>query len=178
MDFSRLDRLFSSRPRHAENLESRPDIRRGEADDHRRQGRRENETEEEEPAWEDNTFVSAQALRTFLEGFLSGTVAGAPPSGPVVHDAPFPVVSSAPPPPQAHVAAQAYQSAQRRQSPPQASSPPVKEPSGITTEEERRIHRLIAQLAVLESRGVTQLHIQKAGTFLEALEAAVHNASL
>ena len=172
--YSRLDPIFQSLPRQAENTDTRQGIRREEKTGD--EGRKGSKEKEEPPSelWEDSTVVSVRALRAFL----TGLVANSTPKG----HADIQVSAAAVPPPAPHRehppteaarAAKAYKTmyytGQKEHQPP-LPTPPVSESSvKLSPEEEHIIHKLIADIDILAARGIETLNIRKSDSFLQSL---------
>ncbi len=177
--FSRLDPVFQAMRRQAESADTKLGIRRDEKNDENQRKNKKEKDDEPAALWEDVTVVSVPALQAFLSGLvpsgsgsdsvhaeisISATAQQASPSAPVSDAA---------------RAAQAYRST------PGGAQPPVPSPATpavsaggvkLSAEEEKTIFRLIADLALLSSRGVTNLEIRKSDSFLQSLVDAVKAA--
>ena len=182
--FSQLGPLFKTTFRQAESNDTRQKIPHEERDDNRQKQNEEEKKESNNDLWEDSTNVSVDALRAFLINFL-GTL-------PEAQDIPLPPSPSkqenlSARPPEARrptntknaKAVRAYQSiaAQSETPRPQQQDAPLKrpEPSAdmIESKELRDIYTLIDDLDILVKRGVQDLNIQKADSFVESLKNAV-----
>lgn len=174
--FSRLDPVFQAMRRQAESADTKLGIRRDEKNDSG--PRKDGKDKDGEPSqlWEDVTVVSIPALRAFLNGLVpaGGADAGHADisiSATAQASGPAPVSDAA-------RAAQAYRSTPGGSAPAPAPPPPPSSASGVklSSEEEKTIFRLIADLAVLSARGVTDLRIYKSDSFLQSLVDAVKAA--
>lgn len=180
--FSNLGNIFVTRPRHAENTDTRLDIRRHDPEQERRQ-KKDGDTEQK-PKFDtyDQATVSVDALRAFLENFLKSLInqqtgqdirlSGNTDS---VRIQPEHARSDA----RASRAASMYQTAahtapRTAQSPMDATETDV--PPSLDNEDVRTIHALLADLATLQVRRIEYLTIERGDTFLASLVAAVHKA--
>lgn len=192
--FSQLGPLFKATFRHAEESDTRQYIHHEDKKDGRR--KKDDERADDSSAlWEDSTGVSVDALRVFLINFLNGTTIqtglAAQPPGPDSPTATGPASQPAEPPPRpvstmAARAVGAYQSMADKLEPHHPTYPPVPaagtgEPARTDADllqggEVRLIHQLIADLEELAARGVMELKIEPADSFLESLKNAVQLA--
>ena len=173
--YSRLDPVFQSLPRQTENADTRQDIRREEkTGDERRKGGKD---KEEKPAelWEDSTVVSVRALHAFLTGLVADNAgkghaeiqvsAAAAPQPPAQH--------REHPPTEAARAAKAYKTmyytGQKEHQPPLPAPPAIENGVKLSPEEERTIHKLVADINILAASGIETLQIKKSESFLQSL---------
>lgn len=189
--FSNLGPLFKTTFRKAEANDARLNIPHEERD----KGRKKREEEEQKPAptqaWVDDTSVSISALRIFLIDFLK-TIPRAPhkASAPEQQDphasaerTPPESLSSRPPErsrptnTQNAKAVRAYQAMAHQASADKPPPPPEnRDKTGaemIESKELRDIYALIDDLDTLIQRGVQDLRILKADSFVESLKNAV-----
>lgn len=127
---------------------------------------------EKQPAWEDTTIVSVQALQAFLESLTAGQASAS--TGPPATSSAAAPPSAAPPQPQAAAAARAYQATAGS-----PAAPPQQAPAGapvLTAEERSTILRLLGDLKFLSGRGVTHLTILRSDSFLQSLVDAAARA--
>lgn len=184
--FSRLDPVFQSLPRQAESTDTRQDIRREEkTGDEGRKGGRDKE-EKQQQLWEDSTVVSVRALRAFLAGLIARSAGGGhadvrvsvaqPPAHP-----PAQQNRNQPSTTESARAARAYKSmyytGQKEHQPPLPAPPAAEGGIKLSPEEDRAIHKLIADIDILAARGVETLPINKSGSFLQSLVDAAALAS-
>jgi hypothetical protein len=173
--FSRLDPVFQAMRRQTENADTRLGIRRDEKNDPGT--RKEGKEKDDEPSalWEDVTTVSIPALQAFLTGLVptGGIDAG---HADISISTAAQQASSSVPVSDAARAAQAYRSTPGGTQAPAAPPPTPASNVKLSPDEEKTIFRLIADLAVLSSRGVTDLRIYKSDSFLQSLVDAVQAA--
>lgn len=185
---SQLGPLFKTTFRQAESNDTRQAIPHDERDQRRKKKEEERPKEQHSDFWEDNTSVSVGALRIFLIDFLktmpgaTDTAARAAPQ--TAADDHIEATSQNPAQPQSANAraAEAYQSTARHvheattmPKPPADKEKPNNEPTAdkLQSKEIRDIHTLISELEDLNRRGVHDLHIERADSFLESLKNAV-----
>ncbi len=177
--FSQLGPLFKTAFRQAEASDARLEIRRDEKREH---GHSEEQDEKEDTSdfWEDKTTVSVDALKAFLIAFLkekgvaedhAAISAAATPEN-MVPQKPLTTVATR--------AVKAY-TALAPQTPPPPPAPEIPTENipladQLKNDELRTMHILIRELDILASRGVHDLMIEKADTFLNALVLAVDKA--
>lgn len=169
-------------------------IRRDESEDLTRKKKGDGDAEPHAIPWEDTTEVSIVALRGFLEDLLGVTHHTAAEMEGAVAVAPLaPVEHSVNP--QAARAANAYQSMGRavhdrnvempHSQPPPAlpSSPALESPASETgiesdfSEEDReRLRGYIADMNMLEQKGVTTLTLRRSLAFLDSIHQAIEEA--
>lgn len=176
--FSRLDPVFQAMRRQAESADTKLGIRRDEKNDENQRKNKKEKDDDPAVLWEDATVVSVPALQAFLSGLVPTSTADAGHAEISISAAaqqeslPAPVSDAA-------RAAQAYRSTPGGAHPP-APSPAAPPASAggvkLSAEEEKTIFRLIADLALLSSRGVTSLEIKKSDSFLQSLVDAVKAA--
>lgn len=184
--FSNLGPLFKATFRQAEQADTRMAIRK---DDPRDQGRKKDPREDETDSsdlWEDSTGVSVEALRTFLINFVEGRIAThLTPEGkeaPPGDDASPALAAPEVRPPQNTQTARAmhaYQSQADKTGHGYHPPPPAAPPSDVDlihAQDVRVIHALIADLAALSEAGVDTVTLEKADTFLAALQNAIARA--
>lgn len=165
---------FFNRLRHTEHSDAWLGIRRQDPD----QGRRGSRERKEESAagfdTYDNAEVSVDALKAFLENFLltrHGVSISAPSSQKPAENNANSASSLA------ARAAGAYGAAAARN--PAMADTAVQAAEAETTHENedvRAIRRLLADIAILQARGVTTLRLERGETFLESLSQAAKRA--
>lgn len=181
---SRLDGIFRTTFRTAEQTDSRLDIRRDEDQHHKRKDKEDKE-DSGEFDFDDDAHVSVSALYVFLRDLL---VQGGVTNTPHTDQAPQTPQAPTPEPPphdqmaqRASMAANAYQTTARSGTPSLSISdtapPPAPPPAGqtvdLSADEIKIIQGLMVNLERLAKRGVTTLTIRKADTFLHSLQTAV-----
>lgn len=177
--FTNLNQIPGMAPRHAENADTRQEIKRHDPDQERRK-QEEKENEIQNPLdGEDHAVVTISALRVFLENFLKSLEAtGGQSAAPVQNVAPTPQSQA----PQnfsggdmaASKAAQAYKSTARVTEGPQFDNQAGAATQSILGGEDiRTIHALLGDLATLAARNIEYLQIEKNESFLQSLVAAV-----
>ena len=180
--FSQLGPLFKSTFRQAEANDTRQKIPHEERDSDSRKKERQSKEEKTSDFWEDNTTISVQSLRTFLVNFMHSSYPSDSSSASSVSqqtESIRPVEKNRPLNTTNAKAVRAYQSmAEKTQKP--AS---ILEESDTTTEnsdkdkvqsqELRDIHKLIDDLDFLEKKGLRELRILQANSFVESLKNAV-----
>ncbi len=180
--FSNLAQIVT-KPRHAENADTRHDIRRH--DPEQEQGAKKDKREQGSTFdTYDNAVVSVDALRVFLENFLASLTAPAAVAEVNLSAQGFNADDmtpddDTPPRPvdaQASRAASVYQTGAKTA--PRRHIPVTKPPEDPLLEnaDVRRIHGLLRDTAVLQSRGIEYLTIEQRETFLDSLAAAVAQA--
>lgn len=180
--FSNLANIAPNRPRHAEDADARLDIRRH--DPEQEQGSKKGKDGEEKSTFDtyDNAVISIASLRVFLENFLQSLSAPVKNAdinlsaqgfnGDEQNEEPAPRHIDA----QASRAASIYQTgAKTAPRTPVQIAAPDEEPL-LENEDVRKIHGLLRDTAVLLSRGVDFLTIERDETFLDSLAAAVKKA--
>lgn len=191
---SQLGPLFKATFRHAEESDTRQSIRPEDKKDGRKK-KDEDRDDDSTDMWEDSTGVSVDALRTFLINFLNGTTIQTGLAGgqnPTSSTASTPGTAAPAPPPRARPmneasarAAGAYQSMADKMEPHHYTPPPITDApeNAAKTDADllhagdiRLIHQLIADLDELDARGVMELTIEAADSFLESLKNAVMDA--
>lgn len=179
---SPLGQVFTVKPRQAESADARFDIRRHDPDQERKNKNHDDGEKKITFDTYDNAVVSVDALRAFLENFLNSLQKPdaqtnislpenfTPPSGDETQakhvDA------------QASRAANLYKYAAKTAPRTAPVAPSPQEPSGpdLGNEDVRAIHRLLADITILQSRKIEYLTIEKNETFLASLSAAVTKA--
>lgn len=181
-----LGSLFRSTLRQAQAADTRLEIRRDHDQEQRRQNDRPDGDDDSSSLWEDSTSVSVGALRAFLLEFLAARgVQGVEPSDaqdllptyvPPVREPGNPIAAKA-------MKAYAQTSAQSPPAEPHQAPPHAALPSDnsdlsslLAQDEITTMRELIRELDLLAARGVQDLTIERADTFLEALVAAVSRA--
>jgi len=178
---STFGNISLSTRRLAENADARLEIRRHDPD---QQGNsRQKDEEDPKAAFDtyDNTVISIDSLRIFLENFLKS-----------LYQKPEAVQNTAeisietgisesagkPVSAQASRAAGLYQSAARTVRTPVLSTPTAPTPaeSGVGNDEIRTIHRLLGEIAILQARKIEYVTIERGETFLGSLAAAIAKA--
>jgi hypothetical protein len=178
--FSSFGNIFITKPRQAENADTRLGIRHHEPDQERRK-----KEEKSEPVsvfdTDDSATVTVDALRAFLENFLKSMTAEKKDGGKfVAPEQPQAPQNSAP----AHHdgaaarAAGAYQHVAKKvdrtqtpEVPADADATPLLGAADIRT-----IYKLIEDLKPLSERGIEYLTIERSDSFLNSLVAAVEKA--
>lgn len=181
--FSELGPLFKTTFRQAESNDARQKIPHEERDHGQRKQEEEQKKDAPTDLWEDNTTVSVEALRTFLVGFLSTlTQNGNEVTTPLVPETPpasqRPHEASRPTNTRNAKAVRAYQNMAAQGNPPKTQSPPEQLPrkpnaGSLESKELRDIYALIDNLDILTRRGVQELSIKKADSFVDSLKQAV-----
>ena len=189
--FSSLGPLFKTVFRQAEETDTRQAIQREE----RKQNRKRREDEEDHrisvDLWEDKSSVSVEALQSFLITFIKGETfqegqEQPKENQPVEKDV---KLDSNKPQPQSkdavttaqQRAVSAYQSMSEKVSPSPSTenigstlSQPTADADLIESKEARAIYTLIEDLDFLKERGITEIFIEPADSFVESLRHAVH----
>lgn len=134
----------------------------------------------------DQAAIAVPALIEFLRGFLKTIDQPTPTSAPAAstEETPHPLDMSAPASivpttnPNAARAASAYQHTAQAQTSGQIlqSGGGSAAQSLLQTTEVRQIHALITKLNTLENRGITAIKLEKAASFLQALDIAADHA--
>lgn len=178
---SQLGPLFKTKFREAESNDTRQHIPHDERDKGRRKREEENAKEETSDLWEDNTSVSVVALRAFLIDFIK-TIPEAQDIS-LVPDEPKSQKQRPPErqrPTNTHnaKAVRAYQTMAEHASTPIKQEETTKrnnDPTAdkIKSQELRDIYDLIQDLKILENRGLQNLNIEKADSFVLSLKNAV-----
>ena len=180
--FSNLANIASNKPRHAEDADARLDIRRH--DPEQEQGSKRGKDGDKESGFDtyDNAVISVASLRVFLENFLQSLTT--PTKNAEINlsaqgfnteehnnDSTPRAVDA-----QASRVASVYQTGAKTapRTPVQVSTPD-QEPL-LENEEVRKIHGLLRDTAVLLSRGIEFVTIERDETFLDSLAAAVKKA--
>lgn len=178
---SRLAPLFKTMLRKAESADTRLAIRRDEKEDGGGKKEFADSPDQESDLWTDSTVVSIDALHAFLLTFIKsdGTRDSGPPHAVAAHP------DGAPPEtaltPRAAAAVKAYGAAAHAGG--HEHAPPPREiaetadtenaDESLSLEELQTVRQLIQDLDFLTRMDVATLTIEKAGTFLESLAAAV-----
>ncbi|QQG36378.1 MAG: hypothetical protein HYS17_00875 [Micavibrio aeruginosavorus] len=165
---SRLDSIFRTNFRQAENADARLEIKRDESEEGRKRKERGKDGEKDGAEWEDVTTLSVPALQQFLLALISPNtpLPQATPAGPGTPESLSPQQKTA------HHAAHAYQTTARQQQPSTAAST-VQDNPALSIEENRAIHRLLKDLDTLLQQNITTIVLRKEGSFLESLQKAV-----
>lgn len=175
--FTNLNQIPGMAPRHAENADTRQEIKRHDPDQEwRKQEEKENDIQNPFDG-EDHAVVTISALRVFLENFLKSLEAQTT-SPSVAQNQAEMFVPEAPQKPAADTAAskaaRAYQSTARVTEGPRFDNQAGAETQSILGGEDiRTIHVLLKDLADLAGRNVEFLQIEKNESFLQSLVAAV-----
>lgn len=177
---SRLDAIFRTGFQPAEKTDTWQGLKREEKTGERK-SRGHDREDEKAKAPEDDAAISVAALHNFLLMLLEQSKpqgeAPAPPATAAESE-----LSPAPSPEmrRASAAASAYQTTARTTAPRSSVSlsdtppPPSAGPAiALSIEEQRRIHRLLADVETLAARGIPTITLQKADTFLESLAKGV-----
>lgn len=183
--FSQLGPLFKTTFRQAESNDTRQHIPHQEMHKHKRKNPDEREKQSDDTLWQDNTSVSVTALRTFLIDFLK-TIPEAKDISFVKQDKSDdslkvrPHEKSRPTNTHNAKAVRAYQTMANHSeskktnphnTPPKINNDPTADK--IQSQELRDIYALIQNLEIIQERGVQNLTIQKADSFVESLKNAV-----
>jgi hypothetical protein len=181
--FSNLAQILSNRPRHAENSDTRQEIKRHDPDQERRKKDEKDDDKGVRFDTYDNAVISVSALRVFLENFLNSLTGNAATGGEAIALSAqgFDAAEGAdatdhkPQSAAASHAANVYQMAAKTARP---TPVPVAKPAEplLGNEDVRTIHRLMNETLVLQSRGIEYLTIERGETFLASLAAAVAKA--
>lgn len=184
--FSQLGPLFKTTFRQAEANDTRQNIPHDEIDKGKRKREEEDAKENEQPKWEDQTTVSVTSLRAFLVNFLGtmpeatdGTLTELTSRQNLEYQRPH--ETTRPTNTKNAKAVRAYQSMAAQSKVHTGSKPPPKAPKAIAnkdaiqSKELRDIYQLIDDLDALATRGIEELTILKADTFVEALKHAVQH---
>lgn len=172
-----IGQIYPSKLRLAENTDTRLDIRRHDPDqEHGSDGQDENQNDDGMPY--DETTVSIEALRVFLENFIQSSALSA---GHADGYKPGTInMDRARASSQTHKAAQAYKHTAQTTSPDprirtqgrSAADSSAQLPL-MSTEDVRTIEGLLRDLRVLEGSGIQTLKIEKSDTFLNSLVSSV-----
>lgn len=177
---SRLDSIFRTGFQPAEKTDTWQGLKREEKTGDRKSRDRDRKAETAK-APEDDATISVPALHNFLLMLLEQSK----PQGETPAPTPAAVDSELSPAPspemrRASAAASAYQTTARTTAPrssvalsdtppPSSAGPAI----ALSIEEQRRIHRLLADVESLAARGIPTITLQKADTFLESLARGV-----
>ncbi len=174
--FSRLEPLFLRQFRQAETTDTRQAIREEHKDESRSKNERDTQTQDEQDLWTDTTVVSIESLHAFLVNFLREQIDMETQNS--ADATPHTELGSNVPASPGGKAASAYEATARRyEHPPMEDADAAPRNTGaIESEDVRLINHLIRQLQDLSKRGITELTIPRAGTFLESLRQAIENA--
>lgn len=175
---SRLAPLFKTMLRKAESADTRLAIRRDEKEDGGGKKDFADSPDQESDLWTDSTVVTIEALHAFLLTFIKSD--NTPDAGPAHAAASHPdnAAPEAVLTPRAAAAVKAYGAAAHAGG--HEVLTPVQETTGgesadisLSPEELHTVHQLIQDLDFLTRMDVSMLAIEKAGTFLESIAAAV-----
>jgi len=184
--FSQLGPLFKTTFRQAEANDTRQNIPHNERDKGRKKREEDQNKEEKEEPWNDNTIVTVIALRAFLIDFMK-TIPEAQDMA-IVKQSNKPKPASQRPherqrPTNTHnaKAVRAYQTMAEHATPDKPTNEETKAKNDPTADklesaELREIYTLIQNLEILEMRGVQELNIRKASSFIEGMKNAVNDA--
>lgn len=188
--FSQLGPLFKSTFRQAESNDTRQHIPHDERDKGRQKREDYKAQEEKEEPWNDNTIVTVVALRAFLIDFMK-TIPEAKDMAIIKQNDTKDTINQRPHervrPTNTHnaKAVRAYQTMAEHaapiKTPPKENNednPSSKQPGAekLQSKELRDLFALIKSLEILESRGIQELNIKKANSFLEGMKNAVEKA--
>ncbi len=175
---SRLAPLFKTMLRKAESADTRLAIRRDEKEDGGGKKDFADSPDQESDLWTDSTVVTIEALHAFLLTFIKSD--NTPDAGPAHATASHPdnAAPEAVLTPRAAAAVKAYGAAahaggQEHLAPLQETADTAEAGGSLTPEELHTVRQLIQDLDFLTRMNVATLTIEKAGTFLESLSAAV-----
>lgn len=184
--FSSVSNIFSVKPREAESADTRLGIRRHDPDQER--SKKKSKDEEEKVFFNDGdeATVSVEALQIFLENFLRSLLQTAgTPAAPVARTRQAPDVVSTNTNAGMRDGAAAYAASAYRQASFSArnksyfdSAPVQNDAIGLESHEVRTIYSLLSDLNILAQQNVKTLHIERGGTFLQSLVAAVEKGKL
>ena len=181
---SQLGPLFKTIFRKAEQSDARLEIRREEKENYKQKEHEEEEEVNDIDLWEDTTYVSIEALRSFLVDFLKSYGDASPENN---INSEIETINKMPQlsqpqnaiNPQAARAQEAYAAMSVYAAPAavkEESKPSLERKSLVDlleSDEIRTIHILIKEIDHLAKRNVHTLVIEKAETFLKALVMAV-----
>ncbi len=170
-----LQTFFGVQPRHAEQSDTRQEIRRHDPDAQPRKKDDDRKSDEDFAMADDHAVVSVPALRVFLENFLKTQKAQGDADEQVVITQPRQAKDSGKVLDGETVrAVRAYQhTALAGDEPAYTGQASQNSQELLGGEDVRTIHILMADLEELSARGVEYLKIEKASTFLGSLVAAV-----
>lgn len=180
---SRIDPFLKQFVRHAEGTDTRQDIRKDESKIHGAHKDGAGSGEYSPMLWEDTTAVSVSALKMFLQNILAASEGHdeTPVEAPVIS----PETQAAPMDVSRQKAMNAYQTTARATgtvSTPAAAPPPPRQEGEITAdlrpEDIALIRQFIADLTMLEEKGVQQVEIERSQTFLEGVREAIATAKI
>ncbi len=182
--FSNVSNIFSVKPREAESADTRLGIRRHDPDQER--SKKKGKDEEEKVFFNDGdeATVSVEALQIFLESFLrsllSTTGMPAAPAINAEHTPSTAIANTAMRDGAAAYAASAYRQASfsAKNKSVFDSAPVQNDAIGLESHEVRTIYSLLSDLNILAQQNVKTLHIERGGTFLQSLVAAVEKGKL
>lgn len=183
--FSSLGPLFKTVFRTAEETDTRQAIRREEKE----QGRQRKDAEDDHrisiDLWEDKSSVSVDALQSFLIAFIKGetfAVSGKNSANNLSTNTTQATSDKPTEKKQAKTtvaarAAYAYEAMNEKTAPIQhetLSDQTLSDADLIQSKEARHIHKLIENLEFLKSKGVQEIFIEPADSFVESLEIAIN----
>ncbi len=178
---SQLGPLFKTTFRQAEENDTRQKIPHEERDNPSR-GNQKDKREEPSDFWEDNTSVSVEALRTFLINFTktSPEAINANITSPLNEEEDI-QLSTRPHEPkrptntQNAKAVRAYQATaeQSQKTPERHDTLSKSDIEKIESKELRDIYQLIYDLEILQNKGIREIEILRAESFVESLKNAV-----
>lgn len=168
-------------PRHAENADTRQEIKRHDPDQERNRHKR--DAQEDDPFQDENsTIISVEALRVFLDNFLKSLneeddgMQETPPPSPPTENTQHARAETLRASGKAAIAANAYQSMARRQrntsllkDSDMNHAPDIK----LEASEMRVIHTLLDDLKMLSEKNIEYLRIEREGSFLQSIVNAV-----
>ena len=183
--FSSLGPLFKTVFRQAEETDTRQAIRREEKE----QGQKQREQEEDNrisiDLWEDKSSVSVEALQSFLITFIKGgTYTNTPETSNKPNQSVSQETGSKPVIEKkqaqttvAQRAASAYEAMNAKTAPQkpvnEGDSSKIPAADRIQSAEARQIYKLIDDLESLKERGVAEIFIEPADSFVESLAIAI-----
>lgn len=187
-DSTRFDPMITAVVRHAEGIYTKMGIKRDESEDLTRRKKKDDGGGTNVPTWEDETDVSIQALKGFLEDLLGLSHAGladennlplSPASANTQSSAPDTVASQA---------ARAYRTTGRMvhdenvDTPPPVLTPPdenvVTLDANTSDEDKARLKSFIGELSALERQGITHLTLSRSQNFIDSIETAINQARI
>lgn len=178
--YSKLDPVLQTLlPRQTQGTDTRMGIQREDKTGDENRKNKHDKEEETAELWEDSTVVSVRALGALLASLVKSAEGNAshadisvstPPPGPQ------PPAALATQNTDSAKAARAYKAmyytGQKMHQPPLPAAPAGSAAGALTAEEERAIHKLLTDIAVLTARGIETLEIRKSDSFLRSLADA------
>lgn len=177
--FTNISQIIGLVPRHAENADTRQDIKRHDPDQQR--GREHEESEDEGIFGDDSAVVSVGALEVFLKNFLQSMEAQPAETKPETQKNPEKPAAQQPSRQSSNqntAAARAASAYGRNSSNQKTATRPSAEAveALLGGEDIRIIHVLLDDISVLKKQGTDYINIEKGESFLLSLKAAVEKA--